>query len=118
MIDFACKQFDLRDVIKCSLGLSKSEYKIFQYIFAKKEFLTTTDIAQNITLDQSTVQRGVKKLYEQKVLLRRQINLQGGGYSYAYAIVTDALLEERICTIVSTWVETVKHSLKNIKENI
>lgn len=118
MIDFACKNFQLKEVIKCSLGLSKSDYATFQYLFIKKEFLTTSDIAKKLKLDQSTTQRAVKKLHEQNILIRRQKNLPSGGYVYTYAIVSDKELEERICAIVSRWVKTVKDALKNIKKNI
>ena len=39
MIDFACKRFEMSEVIKCSLALSKAEFKLFDF-FIKNDLLT------------------------------------------------------------------------------
>jgi len=49
MIDFACKKFDLKEVIRCSLNFTKTEFKILEYLMenSNKKF-TTQEISKNI----------------------------------------------------------------------
>ena len=84
MIDFACKTFSLEEVIKCGLGLTRADYKLLLYFIDNKDWLTTADISKELSLNLSTVQRGVKRLYEKEVLLRSQENLDNGGYLFLY----------------------------------
>jgi len=47
MIDFACKKFDLKEVIRCSLNFTKTEFKILEYLMenSNKKF-TTQEISK------------------------------------------------------------------------
>ena len=52
MIDFACRRFDLNEVIKCSLGLTKSDYKILQLLISESnEYLSSEEISKKIKID-------------------------------------------------------------------
>ena len=113
MLDFACKQFVIDDIIKCSLGLTKAELKVFKYLATHNEDMYTTDsLAKKVLLDLSTVQRAVKKLHDQNVVLRHQENLTGGGYVFSYQIVKHKFLEHTLMTTLSHWLERVKKELK------
>ena len=85
MIDFACKQFDLNDVIRCSLGLTKTEFQIMKYLLKKtSNNCTTISVSKKLNLNLTTIQKAVKKLSIKKILLRHQKNLKNGGYVYTY----------------------------------
>jgi predicted transcriptional regulator len=86
MIDFACKQFDLEEIVKCSLGLTKSEYKLLTYLLQNDKQFTTEELAKTLKLDKSTIQRGVKSLHAKKLVTRGQINQTVGGYVFLYRI--------------------------------
>ncbi|MBW3004198.1 HTH domain-containing protein [Candidatus Woesearchaeota archaeon] len=107
MIDFACKRFQLRDVIKCALGLSKADLRLMQFLMESDEWHTTDVLAKKLNLNLSTIQRGVKKLYEKKVLLRSQTNLDQGGYVFNYKIKPKPALRDLIMDIVNNWVKTL-----------
>ena len=64
MIDFACRRFDLRDIIKCGLGLTRAEFKIMEYFLSHKRECNTSTISKNLSLNLTTVQKAVKKLNE------------------------------------------------------
>ncbi len=87
MIDFACKQFNINDIIKCGLGLTKAEFKVMLFFLqphdSSKSF-TTQDISTALNLNLTTVQKSVKKLTGISILSRRQKNLASGGYIYTY----------------------------------
>jgi predicted transcriptional regulator len=84
MIDFACKQFVVDDIVKCSLGLAKADLRVLKHLATVRERLSTDAISSDLRLDLSTVQRAVKKLHEQEVVIRFQENLSGGGYVFYY----------------------------------
>lgn len=111
MIDFACKQFVIDDIVKCSLGLTKGDLRIFRYLATHKDAFTTEQLASSLRLDLSTVQRAVKKLHEQDVVLRHQENLNGGGYLFRYSVVSQEFLRKKIMAILHAWIGKVDDAL-------
>ena len=113
MIDFACKRFEIKEIIKCSLGCTKSDCKILQYLIEhEEEYYTTEELARKNGLDLTTVQRSVKKLNEKSVVKRRQENLSGGGYVFKYQAEDKRKIREEISDIVMTWARKVKEELQ------
>ena len=51
MIDFACKKIDINETIRCSLNLTKAEFKIFEFFMKNpaKRF-ESKEIAENLEL--------------------------------------------------------------------
>jgi predicted transcriptional regulator len=111
MIDFACKRFGLDEVIKCSLSLTRSEFNIVNYLLKKDRRIGSLEIARDLRLDVSTVQRALKNLSERKIVIRSQTNLSKGGYVYTYQINDKKVLRNMIKKIVHGWVERVDESL-------
>lgn len=112
MIDFACKQFDLKDIIKCGLGLTKSEILLFELFIKNKEKEYTTNlISEKLKLDLTTIQKGVKKLYDKQILLRHQKNLNNGGYIYTYESNSKQKIREILKDIIKNWSDKVSNEL-------
>jgi predicted transcriptional regulator len=112
MIDFACKQFDMREIIKCSLGLTRAELRIFEHMLKSAEPLTSEEIAKQLKLDLSTVQRAVKKLHEKTILRRMQMNLEGGGYVFEYQLSDKRQIRKVIMATVQNWTLRVEDELE------
>ncbi len=112
MIDFACKEIDLDDIIKCSFALTKADYRLMM-AFAKEadEWHATSELATALGLDLSTIQRGVKRLYEKGILERSQQNLSGGGYTFVYRLKDKKAIRATIQEIVRTWAGRVEQEL-------
>lgn len=113
MIDFACKQFDLDDIIKCGLGLTKTEFKIMEYFLSHKNECKTFTIANKMNLNVTTVQKAVKKLSEKKVILKHQKNLSNGGYVYTYECNSRIEIRKIIKGIIRNWAEKVEERIDN-----
>jgi predicted transcriptional regulator len=112
MIDFACKQFDLEDIIKCGLGLTKTEYEIFKYFLENKEKeLVTTKIAKDLKLNLTTIQKATKKLYGKEILIRHQKNLSNGGYVYTYEISSKQKIRSVIKKLIKNWSDKVEKEI-------
>ncbi|MBN2890282.1 MAG: MarR family transcriptional regulator, partial [Bacteroidales bacterium] len=113
MIDFACKKFDLEEIVKCSLGLSKSEFRILKFLIANDNRYMTEELSDRLGLDKSTIQRGVKKLHQKGLVVRGQINQSKGGYVFYYRIKEKDQIRHIIIDIVEGWTKGVKREILN-----
>lgn len=74
-------------IMKCVLELSKADIKILGFFTNHpKEEYDTYQVANKLKFNLSTVQRSVKKLFERNLILRKQENLDNGGYYFYYVI--------------------------------
>ncbi len=108
MISFACKQIELKDLIKCSFDLNKTDYNLFIYLLTSKENLTTNEIAKEIGLDRTSVQKSIKRLVEKTLVIRNQENLSGGGYIFSYIIKDKSLIKNQVMDMISAWNKKVR----------
>ncbi|MBS3084964.1 MarR family transcriptional regulator [Candidatus Pacearchaeota archaeon] len=113
MIDFACKKFDLDEVIKCILGLSKSEFHLLKFLSENDKKFTTEELSKNLNLDKSTIQRSIKKLHEKNLVSRSQINQSVGGYVFLYRIKEKENIKKIVKETLDKWVETFKNKITN-----
>jgi predicted transcriptional regulator len=111
MIDFACKQFKLDEIIKCSLGLTKSDFNIMRFLISNRSAFSSSDVANHVGVDVTTAQRALKKLHSKGVLKRNQTNLEGGGYTFFYEAVPKPQIRKIISGIVLNWVKQVESAL-------
>ncbi|MFA5856128.1 MAG: HTH domain-containing protein [Candidatus Pacearchaeota archaeon] len=114
MIDFACKKFSLDEIIKCSLGLTKSDLRILEFLMKNREKINSNGISEKLDLELSTVQRSLKRLNEKNMLLRHQINLSNGGYVYYYTINDKKVIRKIILDIIQNWTKKVEMELEKI----
>jgi predicted transcriptional regulator len=112
MIDFACTEFNLRDIIKCSLGLTKADLAVFEHLLKHPSSHSTEDLAKQLKVDLSTVQRAVKKLHDKNLVLRKQKNLSGGGYVFAYQTNDKRVVRKIILDTVENWTKRVESELE------
>ena len=113
MIEFACKSINLDDIIKCSFSLTKTELKIFRYIatHAQEEF-STEDLANYLHLDVSTIQKAVKKLTDQNILVKTQKNLSSGGYVFLYSCKSKDEIKKKIFGNFQNFSQKVEEALQ------
>jgi len=103
MISFACRSINLKDIISCSFSLNKTEYKLLMFLLEQDGPLSIQDIGTRMNLERSTVQKAIKGLLSRELAVRRQLNLQEGGYRYIYASADKRALKSRITEIVEGW---------------
>jgi len=110
-LSFACKPFDLDEVVRCGLGLSKSEMRVFTASLRAGEF-NAGGLAARLGLDRTTVQKAVSKLLVKGLVRRRQRNRDGGGYEYVYAAPEKQVVRERVRSIAGNWFKAVDAGLE------
>lgn len=112
MIDFACRQFKLDEVIKCGLGLSRADFRVMENLAQEQAWTTSEEIADRLGLSLSTVQRAVKKLSEDGIIDRTQSNLDGGGYVFEYRMKDRPVVRKIIIDIVRKWLKRVETEIE------
>ena len=108
-VSFACKNLELKDIIKCSFNLNKTEYKLFLFLIKHDKGGTIKDISKAIEFERSTIQKALKSLAEKKIIERIQRNNKGGGYSYYYRVIDKKEIKKRILDNVDKWQSSVKN---------
>jgi predicted transcriptional regulator len=109
MIDFACKKIEIRQVVKCGLGLSKADFKLMDFMLKNEDkYFTTHELSKKLNLNLSTIQRSVKKLYEKAIIDRKQINLGGGGYLFTYQSKDKSEVRKLVISVVRSWTKNVE----------
>lgn len=111
MISFACMKIELKNLIKCSFELNKTDYDIFIFLISKEKSITANEIARQMHLDRTTVQKSIKRLTEKELVLRIQKNLKKGGYIFVYFIKDKKIIKERMSEIVKKWHDNVQKEI-------
>jgi len=109
-LEFACRDIDVKDIIACSLGLKKSEYKVFEALLSS-DHITIQDLADKLKLDRTTLQKVLKNFVNNELVERYQENLDNGGYIFVYKIKEKTVLKKRIHSAIDKWYSTARHAV-------
>ena len=110
-MEFACKKIDVQDIIACSLGLKKSEYKVFEALL-QSDHVSLKELSKKLNLDRTTLQKILKRFVDNDLVQRFQENLDNGGYVFLYKIKGKEILKKRINAALEKWYETAKLSIE------
>lgn len=112
MIDFACKQFDVEEIIRCGFGLTKAEYHLILYFLKHAEkACDTLALCRGTKLNRTTIQKAVKRFYEKGLVNRHQKNLSSGGYLFTYQIKNKKELRVILKNLIRAWSEKVEREI-------
>ncbi len=112
-VQFACKTIPVEQILKCSFGLNKTEVVVLKRIFNETEEIEMPELIKKIKKDRTTIQRALKNLTTKNLLIRRQINLERGGYVYTYKVRDKNEVKNEITEIFNAFAEKVKFELEN-----
>jgi len=110
MINFACKVFSNNQVLRCSFGLNETELNTLKELIKKES--STNDLSEALKKHKSVIQRGIKKLLKNKLITRRQVNLQKG-YEYYYKAISKEELKNRANNSFKLFNETVNKTIND-----
>jgi len=104
-------KIELKNLIKCSFELNKTDYDIFIFLIPKETGMAANEIAKQMDLDRTTVQKSIKRLAEKDLVSRIQKNLARGGYIFTYSIKGKKIIKERMSEIVKKWHDSVQKEI-------
>ena len=109
-----CRRLSFDDVLKCSLGLSKSEAETMKAVLKMRQPFTVAEIAERMSKDRSVAQRHLKKLGGKGVLLRFQQNRDGGGYEFVYRTIARRELKKILYRGIKQFTAQVESIIKEL----
>ncbi|MBR9675793.1 MarR family transcriptional regulator [Candidatus Woesearchaeota archaeon] len=112
MINFACKQVPIEQVIRCAFAMSKTDYQVFKTLLSNNKELEISQIAKKLKRDRSTTQKSIKNLLDKKIISRRQINIGSGGYLFVYEISDKNNIKKLIYENFEAWQKKVLAELE------
>lgn len=112
MISFACMKIEWDDLIRCSFELNKTACKVLMFMVRDGKEHSISKIAKMLRLERSSVQKAIKTLVERKLILRRQMNLDKGGYKFFYIVKDIEKIKEEMVIIIDNWQQNVKEKIK------
>ncbi len=102
------------EVIKCGLGLSKGDFIVLKELLKNSGTCFTAEmLAKKTCQSLTTVQRATKKLHARGVVIRRQENLDGGGYSFWYSVDSKDRVRKVLLETIDGWSAHVKKELNS-----
>ncbi len=93
-VQFACKRFPIEQVLRCSFGLSTTEYRVLKQLMGGERSIE--ELSSILGKDRTTIQRAIKPLIEKGLVRRRQYNLEGGGYQFYYTAIDKERIKSRV----------------------
>lgn len=112
MINLACKNITIEELIKCSFNINKTEFLIIK-ILLDDENCSSDSLHKRLGKDLSTVQKALKTLVEKGLVVRYQVNLDGGGYKYYYKSISKDDIRSRVLGSLRNFEEKVLFRLNN-----
>lgn len=92
--------------------MNKTEFNVMMYMLGQEE-LRVDEIAKDMGLERSTVQKAIKNLVGKNVVLRKQENLDKGGYLFRYLIKDKEVIKNMILDNVDSWHRNVVQEVKS-----
>lgn len=111
-LNFACKTLSINDIISCSFGLSKAETKVLKRLLSSSA-KTAEQIAKLLKKDRTTIQRTLISLLNKKLIIRRQMNLDSGGYTFYYTPIDKEEIKKRILSNFELFKSKLDSELSN-----
>ncbi len=112
MINLACKNISVEELIRCAFNLKKTEYQIIR-ILLKHPGLTSHELSQKLEKDVTTIQKSLKILSQEGLVLRKQRNLEQGGYEFYYESIPKNKIKENIEINLKNFEDKVLDAIRN-----
>jgi predicted transcriptional regulator len=111
MISFACKPIELSEIFQCGYGISRTEYKVLDFLMLQGKMLSVKEIASKLRKERTTIQKSIKALVDKKLVKRKQMNLSSGGYVYTYGVEDKEKIKKELSGMLKSWSESVAFAI-------
>ena len=110
-VSFSCHHINFKDLVMCSFSLNKTEYNLLLFLLNQQDSLSATQIGEVMKKDRTTIQKAIKKLFGKQLVLKHQVNLDTGGYTFVYKVKDREYIRKTILDIVNVWYANVVESV-------
>lgn len=113
-------------LFSCILGLNKTESKVLGYLLKNKD-VRTSDLAETLKMDRSSIQRAVQDLSELKLVERSSMSMKDyikvkgikdakkQGYLYVYNAKNMDIIKIQLKKLLDKWYNSMLKYIENIE---
>jgi predicted transcriptional regulator len=101
MLRFACKNIEMEDIVRCSFGLTKTEYLVLHRLFSSAG--TAQMIAKSLKMERTGVQKALTGLVGKSLARREKRGLPTGGFSFVYSAEDRKGMKAKMKSSVQSW---------------
>ena len=109
-LNFACKRVTIEQLLKCTFNLTTTEVNMLKVMDCQKEF-SIKELEKKVNKDRSTIQRAVKSLADKDLIIRKQYNLETGGYVFVYRCVKKTFLKEKMKKVLEDFYKNLEGAI-------
>lgn len=118
--------FSSERLFKCILGLNKTESKVLGYLLKNKD-VRTSEIANALKMDRSSIQRAVQGLSELKLITRKSMSMKDytatkelkdvkkQGYLYVYNAKNIESIKIQFKKLLDKWYNSMLKYIENLE---
>lgn len=118
--------FSSERLFKCILGLNKTESKVLGYMLKNKD-VKTSEIANALQLDRSSIQRAIQDLSDLKLIKRQSISMKEyvekkklkdvkkKGYLYVYNAKDMKAIKVQFKKLLNKWYDSMLKYIDNLE---
>ncbi|MFX1420188.1 MAG: helix-turn-helix domain-containing protein [Promethearchaeota archaeon] len=118
--------FSSERLFKCILGLNKTESKVLGYMLKNKD-VKTSEIANALQLDRSSIQRAIQDLTDLKLIKRQSISMKEyvekkklkdvkkKGYLYVYNAKDMKAIKVQFKKLLNKWYDSMLKYIDNLE---
>ena len=103
----------LENIMCCIFGIKPLDVAVYLTLLENGPS-RTSDIAQLLNRDRSTIQRSMQNLIRAGLVKRKQINLRKGGYFYRYEAIPFSEVKSKILEAIEEWRYEVRRWIEAI----
>lgn len=114
-------------LFKCILGLNKTESQVFGYLLRHNN-ISTSEIANALKMDRSSIQRAIQNLSELKLIYRKSVSMKEysnkksktkikkQGYLYVYSAKEIEAIKIQLKVLLDKWYGSMLKYIENLDD--
>jgi len=109
------EEINCENVVECLYDLSELDKNILSMLGEDKE-LRSSELAEKVDKDQSTVYRSLERLLECGLVYKEKETIRNGGYYFLYSRRPLDNIKEEALECIDQWYEDMKEAIQEIEE--
>lgn len=106
---------DFEDLLECVFGITEPVAEVYHYLHTQEE-CTVKELARTLDCDQSSVNRKLNTLREQRLVTRHRDLLSIGGFASKYEPVSLHQVQELMHETLDEWAVFMHQQIDGVEE--
>lgn len=106
-----------RDLIQCIFDLNQFEIKTYRFLTLEGP-KSAEEIGKILGKDRSTAYRALRQLLSCRIVYKKTVSLEKGGYQHMYYAIEAEKVREEIEALLEVWIKKMRQAVKSFPEDL